>query len=138
MRDGQVIRNSNDEGDAVGKKIEVDDFVTIYGMVKALVVYPGGVRCAVVQTGFGNAVVEPVDEISAVRVEDGSPVAPIEERLEKLARTMAVADGVDPDARAMLHMPYAIATGFVLQEPTFEAWRLYAKYARSIIDAGLS
>lgn len=64
---------------------------------------------------------------------DGS----VEERIERLARVMALADECDPDQKAMLYEPMRRAQGFILEKDSFPAWRLYVRYARAVVDIGL-
>lgn len=60
----------------------------------------------------------------------------VEERIERLARVMALADECDPDQKAMLYEPMRKARGFILEKDSFPAWRLYARYARAVVDGG--
>jgi len=63
--------------------------------------------------------------------------ARVEARVEFLARVVCAADGVDPHQRATVFPVTARGTGFVC-DTTVEAWRLYAKYVRALVDAGLA
>lgn len=85
---------------------------------------------AIVWTAGGNRIVEYGSDLR--------PVPDVEERTERLARAMCGADGVDPDEKAALGAPPAAAGGFLVGSAHFPAWRLYAKYARALIDGGLA
>jgi len=109
--------------------------------VKVLI--PGTIREAL---GPGMATVETAAGIHVERTDDlvidgprsvralSSP----EERVERLARVMALADDVNPNERASITAPLARAGGFLTGDEHFSAWRLYAKYARALIDEGLA
>ena len=91
---------------------------------------------AVVETVGQNRIVEHLDDL----VIDGPPraLASREERTERLARAMCESDSIDSEARASIGQPYLTRGGFVMTGTPFEAWRLYAGYARALIDKGLA
>lgn len=92
-----------------------------------------GPEKAVVETTSGSRFATRLVDLAVPRSDQ-----PIEERVERLARVMAQGDGVDPDEMAVLYPSLARAQGFVLRHDVFPAWRLYAKYARAIVDKGLA
>jgi hypothetical protein len=107
---------------------------------------PTECECVVLKTEFGNTIIEaegrliraPVDRLATkdVLTDPYCPPDFVEQRVERLARVMCNADGFDPDQRATVFTPHQMATGFILDE-VIPAWRLYAKYARALVDAGL-
>lgn len=121
-------------------KFNPGDPVLVRAWVRAPADYNPGfgrVTCAIVMTEFGNAIVEVEDRLIPGACEFPPGPAEVEARVEKLARVMAQADGVDPDQKATIFPPQQKGRGFVL-DATVDAWRLYAGYARAIIDAGLA
>lgn len=108
--------------------------------VKVLI--PGTIReilgsgMCVVQTIAGSRIAERLDDLEALPTYD--PNIPAEQRIERLARVMCEADAIDPDAKASVGQPYLTRGGFVMTGTPFEAWRLYAGYARALIDKGLA
>lgn len=103
------------------------------------VLIPGTVKGGV---GHGEVVVETTSGARFVARSADLTVPrndrPTDERTERLARAMCGADGVDPDEKAALGAPPAAAGGFLVGSAHFPAWRLYAKYARALIDGGLA
>jgi hypothetical protein len=119
-------------------KFSVGDRVLVHGSVQAIVEHPGSPPCAVVKTVLGHTIVE---DCSGIVPDDRSPSRPAvsyEARIETLSRAMCKADSVDSDWRASTGTPLTLSTGYVMTAPTFEAWRLYARYARALIDGGLA
>jgi hypothetical protein len=90
-------------------------------------------ECVMLKTEFGNTIVEMEDRLlpAAIRLAE----LPAEQRVERLARAMCKADGVDPD---QLASPFYLKITGWLVDQTIPAWRLYAKYARALVDAGLA
>ena len=93
-----------------------------------------GPEVVVVETKAGIVVITRPCNLEMAQSRD----APIEERVERLARAMCGADSVDPDERAYIGQPLLVGPGYVAHSGMFEAWRLYAKYAQALIDKGLA
>ena len=107
--------------------------------VKVLI--PGTIRevlgsgQATVETAGANHIVE---YLSNLELAAPPPLESIEKRVERLARVMCEADAIDSEARASIGQPYLTRGGFIMTGTPFEAWRLYAGYARALIHKGLA
>jgi len=129
-------------------ELKPGDPVLVRACVMARVNYDA-VDCLVLKTEYGNRIVEVAARVvspGVMRVDTGplatearvdtGPLA-TEARVERLARVMAAVDGVEPDQKATIFPPRQSARGWVIDQ-TMPAWRLYAKYAQALIDAGLA
>ena len=93
----------------------------------------------IVETAFGNTVVERSSDLELATSEIHDHVGESkEQRVERFARLMCEADSVDPEAKASIGQPIIMSGGFIMAGTQFEAWRLYAKYARALIHKGLA
>lgn len=124
---------------------KIGDQVLIPAVVSDRTILDGS-RAVIVTTAGGNRVREPDDvlvqdqrasDIAPTASLASVPLASVEERVERLARAMAIADDVNPDDDATSFTPDRRAGGWVIGGRV-GAWRLYAKYARAIIDAKLA
>lgn len=103
-----------------------------------------GTGTVIIVTAGGNRIVEYKSDLQLAEPRERSAdlaeprEGSVEARIERLARVMAQADGVNPDEKATLYHPLAKAQGFLLGDAFFPAWRLYAEYARAVIGKGLA
>lgn len=98
---------------------------------------PAEVECVILKTEFGNIIIEAEGRLLAAISSPYEQLASVEQRVERFARVMAKADGVDPDQLATPFQPAVYSIGWVIDQ-TLPAWRLYAKYAQALIDAELA
>lgn len=119
-------------------KFKTGDHVLIPGQVHGPAVYDGNSGdFVVVTTEFDNSIVERETDL-LFRYPDNPPPESTERRIERIARVLCKSDSVDPESKASVGQPLLLATGFVITGTPFEAWRLYAKYARALVDKGLA